>query len=179
MGRSEPFSVRECVKGSATFGIRLRAFPLGLLAPCCLARRIFRTSLDCGLAGAGVALVWGKEGLLPPVPPRLVRPLRGAPGIAGQGSANRRHQPPSSCSSVCAWCRFRFETSSLRLRSALILCHGRPSGNALRQTSATLCVLAPPSHARTPSPQKRQQGLWAGLPSFGRIGPTFQSCQLE
>ena len=91
---------RDSGQGTPPSGIRLRAFPLGLLAPRFLRAPHLRTTPVCGRCGAGVAPVWGEEGLLPPASPRLVRPLCGAPGRAGQGSANRHRQPPTSCSSM-------------------------------------------------------------------------------
>ena len=49
-------------------------------------------ALRCGSSGA--SLFGGRKGSSPQCPPRLVRPLRGAPSIAGQGSANRRSPTP-------------------------------------------------------------------------------------
>ena len=89
--------------------IRPRAFPLGLLAPRCLGAPLFRPTLGCCLGGAGVALVWGEEGILPPAPPhprsfgfrRRTTPLlvfksccRGVASATGFSIANEGRRSP-------------------------------------------------------------------------------------
>ena len=65
--------------------------------------------------------VWGKEGILPPAPPRLVRPCFAvvADSSVKQGASRIRRdrtrptggaQPPSSFPLQSLWCRFRFES---------------------------------------------------------------------
>jgi len=66
-------------QGRCTLGSRLGLFPLWLRTPKCLGATLFSHSLPAGRE-LGAALVWGKEGILPPAPPPLrsfsVRMLR-------------------------------------------------------------------------------------------------------
>jgi len=92
----------------------------------------------------GLQSVWGAEGFLPPAPPRLVRPLRGAPSRAGQGSANRRSPTPLH---VCVLGLVAsFLSQQLRLTAALIQGRGRPSGNARGAKPIRACPTLPCAH---------------------------------
>ena len=177
LGRASPLGAKQAASNtnpiwclrSYSYGMRPahgvhprhppRTFPLGLLAPTCLGSLLLLALPACGRV-LGQATVWGKEGILPPAPPRLVRPLRGAPSIAGQGSANRRRQPPFSSSPLCLVARFFCQ--QLRLAAALIQGRGRPSGNVRRREADALAPSLP--CARKPAREGQEESR-AGLPS--------------
>ena len=120
--------------------------------------------------------VWGKEGILPPAPPRLVRPCftvvadssvkQGAFCRAEQGSADRRRTTPFLVSiSEYVVSLSLLDVSGFGVRRPSPLRHGRPSGNARGEAARhRLHVLAPPTQcAHKPPPLGNPRGT-AGAP---------------
>lgn len=92
-----------------TLGIRLRAFSLGLLAPCMLGLVLILAISALRGGGSGTRTIWGEGGTLSPASPRLVR-------ARPTGS----HNPSPRFHLGMLLCRFRFVPFVSSFTAALI-----------------------------------------------------------
>ena len=166
---------RDNGQGTPPSGIRLRAFPLGLLAPRFLRapHSPHHSRLRTVWCGRRSRLGGGRA-----PPPSVSSPRAstkgGAPGIAGQGSANRHRQPPTTCSSMrfAGSLQLLYFFSSVRVGahpwSTAALAEmpecEHPTSELLKSSNHCSCACPSLPCAHNPA-HKRQEVLWAGLPS--------------
>src|SRR3989344_4994464 len=120
---------------------------------------------------------WGEEVILSPASPRLVRsPAKS--GTTHSAERNRARparlsQPLSLFSYLRLVCRFRFVPLRLRLTSALVFSHRRPSGNSPRLISFCACPTPP---VRAHLTREGQKDSRVRLPRFLNTRHSDQFC---